>query len=207
MYQDNWVEVTGPERDGFISQVDPIDNVFKTSPNTQVHWRRLSFYNTVVLIRVTDRGWSPAGLNLYFLTEQGNLYRLNGTSPPIHEVNAKAGIQLNDENVLDYLRFFCFFVRGEDGPFLISEDMNNPHLPKNMNDNTRAAVAGVVRPASLEARNEQGLYMCDAVVFYSNALFLANFAVHPSGVIEMLQDEPLVGDLPVRVSAPISERL
>ncbi len=205
MYQDNeWVAVTGAERDGFLSQVDPIDGKFKSSPSTEIHWHRLSFYDNVVLIRVRDRGWSPTGLNLYYLTEQGNLYRLNGTSPPIHEVNGRAIIKLHDGNVLDYLKFFCFFVRGEEGPFLIAESSDDPYLPKNADAGTQNVIAGTVRPATLEARNEQGYYMCDAIVYYSNALFLANFAVQPSGVIEMLQDEPVAGDLPVRVNAPIS---
>ena len=34
----------------------------------------------------------------------------------------ESSIKVTDENVLDYLRFFCFFVRGEEGPFLIAED-------------------------------------------------------------------------------------
>jgi hypothetical protein len=46
--------------------------------------------------------------------------------------------------------------------------------------------------------------MCDAVVYYSNALFIANFAVQPSGMIEMLNDEPIAADLPVKVDAPVA---
>lgn len=206
MYIDNeWSAVTGAERDGFLNQVDPIDGKYKISEHTEVHWRRLSFYDTVVLIRVRDSSWPKPGLNIYYLTEQGNLYRLNGTSPPIHEVNAKTTIKLNDDNVLDYLKFFCFFVRGEEGPFLIAESMDDPHLPKNVDPKTEAVIAGTVRPASFEGRSEaNGYYMCDAVVFYSNALFLANFAIQPSGIIEMLQDEPIAGDLPTKVNVPIS---
>ena len=50
----------------------------------------MPFYERVVLIRVKDPGWTPKSLNIYYLTVDGNLYRLNGTSPPIHEVNARA---------------------------------------------------------------------------------------------------------------------
>ena len=98
---------------------------------------------------------------------------------------------MTEDNVLDYLRFFCFFVRGDEGPFYIAESMDDPNLPQDMDATTRSVVEGTVRPASYEGMNEQGHFLCSAVVYYSNALFIANFAVQPSGMIEMLSDEPI----------------
>lgn len=60
-----------------------------------------------------------------------------------------------------------------------------------------------LRPATYEGRSDQGHFLCDAVVFYSNALFLANFSVQPSGMSNMLDDEAIAADLPVRMRAPI----
>ncbi|MDB5490760.1 MAG: hypothetical protein JWO78_609 [Micavibrio sp.] len=206
MYNDdNWAPVEGEYLQGFLDQINPIDGKYKVSAQTsKVSWRQLPFYDNVVLVRVQDPMWSPGHLTIFYLTEQGNLFRLNGTSPPIHEVNAKAPVKITEDNVLDYLKFFCFFVRGEEGPFLIAEDMNNPDMPKNMDPKTLSVIEGTVRPATYEGKNEQGFFLCDAVVFYSNALFIANFAIQPSGMIEMLEDEPIAADLPVKVDAPIS---
>jgi hypothetical protein len=206
MYVDqNWTAVTGEELAGFLDQINPVGGKHKVSPqSTQVHWRTLPFYESVALIRVKDPAWTPKELTLYYLTDQGNLYWLNGTSPPIHEVNQKAPIKVTEDNVLEYLRFFCFFVRGEEGPFLIAESMSDPYMPKNMDDKTRSVIEGTVRPATYEGRNEKGFYLCDAVVFYSNALFIANFAVQPGGMIEMIDDEPIAADLPAKVNAPVS---
>lgn len=206
MYEDNnWNAVLGEELEGFISQVTPIDGKYHaSSATTEVSWRQLPFYNGVVLIRLKDRSWGKPRLAIYFLADQGTLYRLNGTSPPIHEVNAKSTIFITEENVLEYLRFFCFFVRGEEGPFLIAESMEDPYLPKDMDPKTRAVIEGTVRAASYEGRNEQGHFLCDAVVYYANAMFIANFAVQPTGMIEMLSDEPIAADLPVRVDAPVA---
>jgi hypothetical protein len=206
MYDDdNWNSVTGEELAGFLEQVNPVDGKYKVSPDTTaVQWRSLPFYEQVVLIRVTDPAWTPKNLKIFYLTNQGNLFRLNGTSPPIHEVNAEAPIKLSEDNILDYLKFFCFFVRGEEGPFLIAESMEGPDMPKDLDDKTRSVIEGTIRPATFEGMNEQGFYLCDAVVFYSNALFIANFAVQPSGMIEMLDDEPIAADLPTKVDAPIA---
>lgn len=206
MYNDDkWNAVTGEELAGFLEQINPIDSKYKVSAeSTQVHWRQLPFYDSVALIRVKDPNWVNQSLNIFYLTDQGNLFRLNGTSPPIHEVNAKAPIKVNEENVLEYLRFFCYFVRGEEGPFYIAESMEDPNMPTDMDDTTRSVVEGTVRPATFEGVNEQGHYLCDAVVFYSNALFIANFAVQPTGMIEMLDDEPIAADLPTKVDQPVS---
>jgi len=206
MYSDNnWTAVEGEELAGFLEQINPIDGQYKVNfETTQVHWRMLPFYETVALVRVHDPNWVNKKLNVYYLTDQGNLFRLNGTSPPIHEVNAKAPIKISEDNVLDYLRFFCFFVRGEEGPFYIAESMEDPNMPQEMDETTRSVVEGTIRAASFEGMNDQGHYLCDAVVFYSNALFIANFAVQPTGMIEMLDDEPIAADLPVKVEVPVS---
>ena len=143
-------------------------------------------------------------LAIYYLRDQGNLFRLNGTSPPIHEVNAKAPIKITEENVLDYLRFFCFFVRGDEGPFYVFESMEDSFVSQEMDDTTRSVLSGTCRPATYEGMNEQGHLLCNAVLFYSNSLFIANFAVQPTGMVEMLDDEPIAADLPVRVIAPVS---
>ncbi|MDH5722478.1 MAG: hypothetical protein OEY94_04040 [Alphaproteobacteria bacterium] len=207
MYQDdNWNSVEGDELAGFLEQINPIDGKYRTSPaSTQVAWRTLPFYETVALIRVKDPNWVNKKMCIYYLTDQGNLFRLNGTSPPIHEVNNKGPIKLNEDNILEYLRFFCFFVRGDEGPFYVAEDMSDPNIPvSEMNDTTRSVVEGTIRPASYEGMNNQGHFLCDAVVYYSNALFIANFAVQPSGMIEMLNDEPIAGDLSSKVDTPIA---
>jgi hypothetical protein len=82
--------------------------------------------------------------------------------------------------------------------------MDDPYIPQNPDPKTRTVIEGTIRPATYEGRNEQGHFLCDAVVYYSNAMFIANFAVQPSGMIEMLDDEPIASDLPVKVDAPVA---
>jgi len=202
---DRWNAVKGDELAGFLTQVGTVDGRHRTSTDTtMVAWRALPFYEQVVLIRLRDKTWTPENLDIYYLVNQGNLTRLDGTSPPIHQTNADAPVRINDDNVLDYLRFFCFFVRGEDGPFLVAESMDTHGMPLEMDDATRRVIEGTIRPATFEGKNAEGYWLCDAIVFYSNALFFSNFAVQPTGMIEMTDDDPLAQDLPVKVSCPIA---
>ena len=202
---DLWNAVNDAEKQGFFDKVGEIDGKHKPETGTtEVHWRQLPFYQNVALVRLRDTNWDPSNLCVYYLTHKGELTRLDGTSPPIHMTNAEAPIKVTDDNVLDYLRFFCFFVRGEEGPFLVSETMDTYGMPQDLDEGTRRAIEGVLRPASYEGKNDDGHFLCDAIVYYSNALFLSNFAIQPSGMIEMMEDDPLVTDLTSRVDVPVS---
>lgn len=203
--QPGWTRVYGTQLEEFLLQITFIDGKYKTSPmSTVVDWRRLPFYNTAALIRVHDPMWVNSKMVIYYLTDQGNLYRLNGTSPPIHEINNKAPIQLNENNVLDYLRFFCFFVRGDEGPFYVLERSDDPLIPETESATTLSIIEGTAHPAKLESMDEEGNFLCQALVFYSNALFEGSFKVKPTGMLEMLNDEPIAGDLDCKIDAPIA---
>jgi hypothetical protein len=187
-----------------LSQVTPIYGKYPVvHPPTQVWRSRLKFYDdSVLLVRIRDPRWKHKNLFVYYLLRGSDIYALNGASPPIHELNAKAPVRLNETNVLDYLRFFCFFVRGEEGPFYIVENASDPFLPED--PLVRQIVTGTARPATFEGMDHTGAFLCSAVVYYSNAIFIANFAIEPAGMVRMLDDEPIAADLPAKIDAPIT---
>lgn len=189
-----------------VLEASPVDGRYVVSEDTtEIRRKKLPWYREdVTLLALSDRSNWPKRLTIYFMVFHGDLYRLNGTSPPIHQLNAIAGITVTAENVLDYLRFFSFFVRGDEGPFYIAESIDDPAMPQDMDPTTRSVVEGTVRPASFEGMTKEGHYACDAVVFYSNALFIANFEVQGSGMCAMTNDEPIAGDLTSRIDQPIA---
>ncbi len=200
-----WTPFTGDQAANFLSELNPIDGRIRVTPRTTaVHFRTLPWYENEVLIRVHDPDWQTKDLALYYLTCEQSLMRLNGSSPPIHEVNAKAPIRLNDLCVLDYLKFFCFFVRGDEGPFFIPADAAAPLLPPAsvavLSDDAKARLS----VARLTHVDEQGTYHCEATVYYGNALFSAEFSVAPTGMIEMHNDTAICGDLPELIQAPLT---
>lgn len=201
-----WHVIRGLERLSFLEQIrQPNTKSEWSTESMQVLWTKLTFYDRLTLIRVRDRSWSHPRRCFFYLRERDNLFKLDGTSPVIHEVNVKAPVHVNESNVLDYARFFGFFVRGEGGPFYILEDPNGAALAPMSEDIRENVINGTIRPARLDGVNEEGHFLVEAVVAYSNALFLAKFVVHPTGMVEMSADEPLAADLPGQIiDAPIS---
>ena len=159
-----------------------------------------SFYEDVDLIEISTENWSPQHARVYYLLHDGDFYRLNGTSPPIHQVNAKADIVITESTVLDYLAFFCFFVRGDEGPFLIVDHLSNVYLPKIANT---AELRSVFRQPAVWGQDENGDWRASALVYYSDALFFADFLIHLTGMIEMKDDQYLIADIGERVDAPL----
>ena len=196
-----WAELPPEQAAMLFGLIHPIDGRHRTDIATTQAWVGcLPFYSSTVILRVMDPTWAERDLVVYYLLrDQGRLFRLNGQSPNIHEVNAADPITIDRSNALDYLRFFCFFVHGEEGCFYIAETLDDPMMPTAFDTATQETLSKAVRPAQLnDSENSDGID-ATATVFYSNALFTGSFRIQPSGMVEMLDDEPLAGDLPVRV--------
>ena len=199
-----WQAVTGNDLQPFLQAVNPISGKYTAdSATAKVEWSQLPFYNNIALVRLNDSAWGKDTGPFWFLAKQGQMFHLDGTSAPIHDANEAGPIQITEENVLDYLRFFCFFVHGDEGPFLILEDINDPALDHDkLDDATRNVIEGAIMPATYEGKNDQGQYIAAALVLYGDALFSARFALTDDGMIEMTDDDPIAGDLPVTPYRP-----
>jgi ankyrin repeat protein len=164
----------------------------------------LSFYPGSGIFKIRAASWEHHNRAFYFLAKNGEeIVHLNGTSPPIHIFNAKYGLSLNADNVLDYLRFFCFFVRGEEGPFFILDHVDEAIFDATMSSADRAALAALAHPAWVIAKTEDG-FEAVAHVFYSNVLFGAYFSIKSTGMIEMRDDFPLLADLSGAIDMPLT---
>ncbi|MDR4517356.1 MAG: hypothetical protein MRK00_08215 [Nitrosomonas sp.] len=162
----------------------------------------LSFYPGSGIFKVRAKSWEHPNRALYFLENGDDVAYLNGESPPIHEFNAKHDLSLNADNTLDYLRFFCFFVRGDEGPFFIFDHMNDAMFEASMSPADRKLLLAAAHPAWVIDKTEGG-FEAVARVFYSNALFGAYFFIKSTGMIEMRDDFPLMADLSGAIDMPL----
>ena len=99
----------------------------KESPDVYDGWElkvarylRPRFYSRHALIEVRIARGDEIRVR-YLLDGDDAMLPLIGRSDPIHAANASERLVLNAEVVLDYLRFFVFFLRGSDGPFTLLE--------------------------------------------------------------------------------------
>ncbi|SDF52899.1 Pentapeptide repeat-containing protein [Salipiger thiooxidans] len=201
-----WSVMSRQTLEHWMSKVAPVDGKYRMSWETTRGFRRaLPFYaETVELLAFTDENWVNKNLVVYYLQYEDELFRLNGTSRAIHELNGKAPLELSEKNILDYLRFYCLMVRGQEGPFLVLESVEDSLLPEELDGTSRHTIEQAAQPAVFEGLDDEGNFCVAAVIMYSNALFLSNFSIQPSGMVEMFDDETIAVDMSVRVNAPIA---
>ncbi|MEX3014379.1 nSTAND1 domain-containing NTPase [Gymnodinialimonas hymeniacidonis] len=198
---EGWEPLGNP---GIVAKLEILDN---QAPADQVTWhqRQLPFYPGAekLLLRATHPEW-PDGAYIYYLSHGRNLYWLNGTSPPIHEFNAKSEIALTVENALEYLRFFCFFVRGEEGPFYVLDGREAMYIPTSLDRQEADSIHNRYKAPRLYGVMDNGHIKASSLIYYSNAVFVGDFVIHQSGMIELIEDEPVVSDLSQKVHAPLA---
>jgi hypothetical protein len=141
---------------------------------------------------------------------------LDGKSFPIHELNKKLGDrkQITEETATDYLCFFCKFVHGEEGAFLVlkpAQDLDWMDFPLVEDSRKHTVAKSIVGPAALaaiageeaqavlaETQAKDAKFHRLATLSYGEDLFLSSFEVMTTGSIGMLEEHWLIRSLPVR---------
>jgi ATP-dependent Zn protease len=118
---------------------------------------------------------------------------LDGSSGPVHEVNEKEHLQLDEPLIADYIRWFCFCVQADGQAFLIWEKPPKTVTPKDKK------TLELIQPLTFQGRGADDSWQYQGTVIYSDVVFKAVFAVQKDGQMEMLDDEPLLNNIPKRL--------
>ncbi len=177
-----------------------------------IRQRTLPFYPGTRLLIMRGADWVPPNLFIYALQKNDKIHLLNGKSPAIHAFNATENLELTPDTIVAYLKFFCFFVRGEEGAFYLIDHLGASYLPNGLRKGTTAEAFNEIQ-SDFESRYQSprtfgrspdGKWRCSGTIMYSNAIFVADFLIQSGGMVEMLNDTPVLADLPSKIFAPIA---
>jgi len=134
------------------------------------------------------RAYAVADLEL--TSSKENIACLDWKADTIHHFNKNHGIELNtDEQKSQYVDFFCWAIRGDEGRFLPVRKLEDIPLREKFKDNDlETYLSGAVIPQFDFKRR---------IILYGDALFEAILEVHPNGLVEMLDYEEKFSILPV----------
>ncbi|MDX2233853.1 MAG: hypothetical protein NW200_05090 [Hyphomonadaceae bacterium] len=153
--------------------------------------RDLAFYPGWLLLQAIVEHPKGRALQAWLWDGWAKAISLSGEAQPIHAFNARSPSPLRletDEQIKDYLRFFCAHVWGDGGPFLLIDDADEMPFQKDAREDR----AGLVKPLLVERAD--GETRARATVAYAGHLFHSVFRVHPNGAVDMLEDQ--VADIP-----------
>jgi len=131
--------------------------------------------------------------HLFLLDHDTGGWSLDGNSMIIRTVNMKEGLDLDDEHVVDYLRFFCFAVQGEEGAFQLFETA--PEAEHGERSEREARIAAMATPVRAKGEDD-GKLLFEALVRYGSRLHRSDFSVTRDGAVLMEGDLELETDVP-----------
>lgn len=158
---------------------------------------QLPFYDDILLLQAEKKG----RFLRYILDNQesGNprpLFPLDGSSNLIHALNERRKPKLEDpKNRKNYLAFFAEAISGDEGPFKIL-DQEEINLSNKKGEEPTTKSLPILQEIE-EEKEEKDSWKLKGAVFYGDALFEATFRLERDGTVEMLDDNPILGDLPV----------
>lgn len=163
----------------------------------------LSFYKSYSLLELSfERDGETE--RVFVLDGPHGISWLDGSSGPIHDANDGESLELSDSSLLDYVRFFFYFLRGDADAFVLIESSEEITEAPDGDDSTPTdgedpASPGLdldtarrkARVLSADGVDDSGRWLIDVTVAYDGMLFGSKVAVTTGGEIEMTDDEPI----------------
>jgi DNA polymerase III delta prime subunit len=156
----------------------------------------LHFYKHLRLVWIRISALDGSSSDLFMLAGKNHHFVLDGTSTPIHDANDIEKLALTTASAPDYLRFFCFFVHGDSGPFPIIETLPKAPSPEAEAQPARLEVLRLLQPLAPLAQGSDGALRFGGTMIYSASLFRTVLSIAPDGQATMEEDEPLMADVP-----------
>ena len=160
----------------------------------------LNFYKDCSLVEIQFH--NPTNKNTLIFSaiiNAENAILLNGKSNIIHKLNPYLSDFDDKQSTIDYLHFFCSYVRGDAGPFQIISNLNEIPFEKGASQNIQDEIKkSFFRPQYIEGDfGSEGWQKFEASVLYDDALFVVTFKVFPNGLVFMEGDNRIAEGLPI----------
>ncbi len=157
---------------------------------------RLPFYPGCRIVDIADHRVMPPARR-YVVCGPKDSTVIDFTNAPIYALNKKIPIELTEDNVADYVRFFFTFVRGRYGRFIIVESADDIAWKDDPPPAARRSIGNMIEPLAVMRIDRDGSFHLEARIVFRNTLFKSKIAVARNGMVTVSDEEPLVEDMPV----------
>jgi hypothetical protein len=197
IYPGPWRTLVGDEFETAMSTL-VLPDMVSTDEIERIRVSPLSFYQDGRLIEAEYLGPNGYSLTASTLVANGKAYFLDGTSHPIHKANSEAPLHLtSSEDAVAYLRFFCSYLRGDEGSFSIVESAADLPWVAWAPPDLKADVERLLRPLAVwPDKGAEGQWLATATIDYGNALFHARLRISKDGNVDMPEDVPVAANMP-----------
>lgn len=197
MFEDAYLKLEDKDKQQILDQIKPLlDSDSFTSDNTEILAKDLSFYPGYQLLDIHLKDSVPA-LHRYVVYGPEQVEILDWSNEPIYVLNDKVPLNLTDDNIRQYVRFFFSMVKGKHGLFRITQSTEDIEWREDPPPSARKAIGGMIEPLTLNGVNEDGSYDLTMCLMFKDSLFKSDVIVQKKGLVELNNERLLVESMPV----------
>lgn len=183
------------DRDTSVRVIDSVkssENAGLFSVGTsEVERGRIAFYKDYSIYKVTNFASLPS-FSFEYLSDGIFFHYLDGTEEPIHTVNDKGVLNLDKNNVMDYLAFYFTHVVDDEGEIIV---INNPHdmpLLDSLGANAYDAVFTNHKPAEIHYDGGFDAYEIETDLYVDSQMVRAQIEVTTKGRVKIKGQKKMV---------------
>jgi hypothetical protein len=198
MFQEAFEKLELEEVALILDQVNPdFDGINFDPVETTIMAQDVPFYPGFRLLDIADYTSMPP-LQRFVLYKRGKHVILNSQYEPIYAFNKELPIKLDEDTIMDYVRFFFAHVRGKHGRFILCENVDDINWKDDPPPQARKTIGKMIIPLTLEERAE-GVkdFHLKTCMMFKDALFKSDVTVKPDGTLSLSNEERLIEDMPV----------
>lgn len=156
----------------------------------------LLFYHGYQFIDISDHTMNPKRQH-FVIYSPDVIHVIDYSNEPLYQLNANTPVAINDDTVLEYVRFFFTYVSGRHGRFLIVENVDDVAWKENPPPNARKAIGDMIKPLELKEKLDDGTYILSSHMVFKDGLFKADIVVKADGLVSLTNEELLIEDMPI----------
>jgi hypothetical protein len=177
-----------PRKEEFLEFINPPSGEPEVKPGALIVQKKLPFLKGGTLIKcINDTAKDEA---IFYMNAGDETVHIVGTRDSLDEAVAIAGgLDLRLDTALDYLKFFCLFIKdGESGePYYLVEKTGSEFIAS-YSPYRRKRVLRNFQPPVARWDDARGLYRATGRILHWGQVFDAQFNIFTNGDIDMTDD-------------------
>ncbi len=167
------------------------DAVVFSKSSTEVLVCNLSFYEEFKLYKLTNYMTLPCFV-MYYLSNGTDFYAMDGTASQIYKVNDLEFMNLNTDNIIQYVDFVFENAEGDDGDIFLIHQPENPNFMKSMSEAYRKNVIEHYHPIQIKEDEINRVFLVHGTLYYGHSLISATIQITKKGIITVKNQKLLL---------------
>ena len=169
MHQEAFKKLDRKDVEKLLETFNPLFKGITFDPKeTTVMAQDVSFYPSLRYLDIADYASVPP-IHRFALEGKNHAIVLDWSNEPIYNLNADIPITLDAEKVCDYVRFFFAHVRGKNGRFLITENVDDIRWREDPPPNARKSIGQMLLPVMVSEQQDDGSYLLPVTVMFKDS--------------------------------------